>query len=108
MLFRSELATAAATGAKPIVVISDNGTYGTIRLHQEKAYPGRVHGTALANPDFAAWGRSFGALGLTVETPEDAEAAAKAALAHDGPAVIHVKASAEAISPYATIAELRA
>ena len=104
----SELATAAATGAKPIVVISDNGTYGTIRLHQEKAYPGRVHGTALANPDFAAWGRSFGALGLTVETPEDAEAAAKAALAHDGPAVIHVKASAEAISPYATIAELRA
>jgi len=103
----SELATAAATGAKPVIVISDNGTYGTIRLHQEKAYPGRVHGTALANPDFAAWARSFGALGITVETPEEAGPAAEAALAHDGPAVIHVKASAEAISPFLTIEDLR-
>ncbi|MFO7856404.1 MAG: thiamine pyrophosphate-binding protein [Paracoccaceae bacterium] len=104
----SELATAVAMGAKPVIVISDNGTYGTIRLHQEKAYPGRVHGTALANPDFAAWARSFGALGVTVETPEEAGPAAEAALAHDGPVVIHVKASAEAISPFATIEELRA
>lgn len=103
----AELATAAATGARPIIVISDNGTYGTIRLHQEKAYPGRVHGTALKNPDFAAWARSFGALGVTVETPEAAGPAVEAALAHDGPAVIHVKASAEAISPYVTISDLR-
>lgn len=104
----SELATGIAQGARPVVVISDNATYGTIRLHQEKAYPGRVSGTALANPDFAAWGRSFGALGLTVTTPEEAEAAADQAIAHDGPVVIHVRSSAEAISPYATISGLRA
>lgn len=104
----SELATAAACGAAPIIVISDNGTYGTIRLHQEKAHPGRVHGTALANPDFAAWAESFGALGLTVTTPEEAAEAAARAMAHEGMAVIHVKASAEAISPYVTIAQLRA
>ncbi|MEO1688661.1 MAG: thiamine pyrophosphate-dependent enzyme, partial [Pseudomonadota bacterium] len=103
----SELATAAAAGAKPIIVISDNGTYGTIRLHQEKAYPERVSGTALSNPDFAAWARSFGALGLTVATPEEAEAAAQAAFAHDGMAVIHAKTSAEALSPFATITQLR-
>ncbi|MEM6745510.1 MAG: thiamine pyrophosphate-dependent enzyme [Pseudomonadota bacterium] len=103
----SELSTAVAAGAKPIIVISDNGTYGTIRLHQEKAFPNRVSGTALKNPDFAAWGASFGALGLAASTPEEAEAAAEAAFAHDGPVVIHAKTSAEAISPFATITQLR-
>lgn len=103
----SELATAVAAGAKPIIVIADNGTYGTIRLHQEKAFPERVSGTALKNPDFAAWGASFGALGLTATTPEEAEAAAEAAFAHDGPVVIHAKTSAEALSPFVTVSQLR-
>ncbi|SDX51719.1 acetolactate synthase-1/2/3 large subunit [Albimonas donghaensis] len=104
----SELATAAAEGATPIIVISDNGYYGTIRLHQEKAFPGRIAGTRLKNPDFAAWGRAFGALGLTVTTPEEAAEAVDAALAHDGPVVIHAKSSVEAISPFATISGIRA
>lgn len=104
----SELATAAACGARPRIVICDNGTYGTIRLHQERAYPGRVSGTDLANPDFAAWARSFGALGLTVAEAGEVEEAVARLLAHDGPAVLHVRASAEAISAFTTIGALRA
>ena len=103
----AELATAAAHGASPKVVICDNATYGTIRLHQERAYPGAVSGTALANPDFAAWGRSFGALGLAVAAAEDVDEAVGRLLSHDGPAVLHVKASAEGISAFTTIAALR-
>ena len=103
----AELATAAARGARPKVVICDNGTYGTIRLHQEKAYPGTVSGTDLVNPDFAAWGRSFGALGLTVAAEEEVDEAVARLLAHDGPAVLHVRASEEAISAFTTIAALR-
>ena len=56
----AELATAVARGARPKIVVSDNGTYGTIRLHQERAYPARISGTDLANPDFARWAESFG------------------------------------------------
>ena len=60
----SELATAMQYGAKVKTFISNNGSYGTIRMHQEIAYKGRVHGTELKNPDFAKWAESFGALGL--------------------------------------------
>jgi acetolactate synthase-1/2/3 large subunit len=104
----NELATGIAAGAKPIVVISNNGTYATIRMHQERDYPARISGTDLINPDFTAWGAAFGALAITVNTPEEAPAAAAAAFAHDGPVVIEVKSSAEAISPFATITQLRA
>ena len=104
----SELATAAARGAAPKVVICDNGTYGTIRLHQEKAHPGTVSGTDLVNPDFAAWGRSFGALGLTVAEAGEVAGAVARILDHDGPAVLQVRASAEAISAFTTLAALRA
>ncbi len=107
MMTGNELATAAARGAKPKIVISNNRSYGTIRLHQERDHPRRVASTDLVNPDFAAWGRSFGALGLTVTTPEEAEDAVARALAHDGPAVIDVVSSLEAISAYTTIAKLR-
>ena len=103
----AELATAVARGASPKVVICDNGTYGTIRLHQEKAYPGAVSGTELVNPDFAAWGRSFGALGITVASEDEVDEAVDRLLAHEGPAVLHVKASAEAISAFTTITALR-
>jgi acetolactate synthase-1/2/3 large subunit len=103
----NELATGIAAGAKPIIVISNNGTYATIRMHQERDYPGRVSGTDLVNPDFTAWGAAFGALAITVTTPEEAPAAAARAFAHDGAVVIEVKSSAEAISPFATITQLR-
>ncbi len=103
----NELATAVAKGAKPKIVVSNNGSYGTIRLHQERDHPRRVAATGLANPDFAAWGRAFGALGLTVARPEEAADAVAEALAHDGPAVIDVRSSLEAISAFTTIAKLR-
>ncbi len=103
----SELATAAAVGAKPKVVVSNNGSYGTIRQHQERDHPCRVSATGLVNPDFAAWGRAFGALGVTVANPADIPGAVAAALAHDGPAVIDVRSSLEAISAYTTISRLR-
>ena len=104
----SELATAVATGAKPKIVVSDNGTYGTIRLHQERAFPGRVAGTDLANPDFALWAESFGAKGVRLGPADDVEAAVAEWLGHDGPSVLAVRSSAEAISPYVTVSALRA
>ena len=107
MMTGAELATGIAHGATPKIVVSANGTYGTIRLHQEKAYPGRVAGTALANPDFAAWGASFGALGLRVGKGDDVEEAAARLLAHEGAAVLAVESSAEAITALTTIEALR-
>ncbi len=95
----AELATACARGAKPIVILSDNASFGTIRMHQERRYPRRVHGTGLTNPDFAAIGRAHGCLTLTVARNEDAEPALLEALAYDGPALLHVKTSLRHISP---------
>lgn len=103
----SELATAVACGAKPKVVVSSNGGYGTIRLHQERAYPARLAATQLANPDFALWARSFGLESWSVATEAEIEPAVEAFLAAEGPALLEVKSSMEAISPYATIAQLR-
>ena len=103
----SELATARAVGAKPLIVISNNGSYGTIRLHQERDHPRRVAATDLVNPDFAAWAASFGALGLTISRADEAGETVARALAHDGPAVIEVRSSLEAISAYTSIARLR-
>jgi len=89
-----ELATAVQYGAAPLVVIMDNGQYGTIRAHQEQHYPGRVSGTQLQNPDFAALARSFGAHGEVVRTNRDIEPALDRALAavweQRIPALVHV------------------
>jgi acetolactate synthase-1/2/3 large subunit len=104
----SELATAVQYGAKVKTFISNNGSYGTIRMHQEAAYKRRVHGTDLRNPDFAKWAESFGAKGITVSSIGEAEAAVEMALAHDGPVVVDVKTAVEHISPFATIDQLRA
>jgi acetolactate synthase-1/2/3 large subunit len=101
-----EIATAIQYGAKIKVVISDNGSYGTIRTHQERHYPGRVSGTDLQNPDFAAWGKSFGAHAVTIQMNDDIAAKVKEALDYDGPAVIHVKSSREALSAFTTMRAL--
>ena len=103
----SELATAVQYGAKVKTFISNNGSYGTIRMHQELAYKKRVHGTELRNPDFAKWAESFGALGLSMSTIEEAPKIVEQALAHEGPVVVDVKTALEHISPFATIASLR-
>ncbi len=103
----SELATAVQYGANVKTFISNNGSYGTIRMHQEIAYKGRVHGTELRNPDFAKWAESFGARGLSLARIEEAPAIVERALAHEGPVVVDVKTAVEHIAPFATIASLR-
>jgi acetolactate synthase I/II/III large subunit len=103
----SELATAVQYGAKVKTFISNNGSYATIRMHQEIAYKGRVHGTELRNPDFAKWAESFGALGLTIASIEEAAGVVERTLAHDGPVVVDVRTAVEHITPFATITSLQ-
>ena len=101
-----ELATAVQYGAKPKIVISDNGIYGTIRTHQEKHYPNRVSGTDLVNPDFTAWAKSFGVFTVIIALGDDVDAKVKEFLDHDGAAVLHVKSSKEALSAFTTMSAL--
>ncbi len=98
-----ELATAIQYGGKPKVVVSDNGTYGTIRLHQEREFPGRISGTDLVNPDFAAWASSFGARAFSIIPGDKIEETVGAFLAHDGAALLHVRSSRRALSANSTI-----
>ena len=94
-----ELATACEQGAAVVVLVCDNGMYGTIRMHQERHYAGRPSGTAMRNPDFAALARAHGAHGATVARDADfAEALADARAART-PAVLHLKLDPAALSP---------
>jgi acetolactate synthase-1/2/3 large subunit len=102
-----ELATAVQYRANIIVLVFDNGTYGTIRMHQEREFPGRVVGTDLRNPDFAALAESYGALGVRVNATGEFAAAFERALKANRPALIHIKLDPEAISPTTTITKLR-
>ncbi|KAA9006070.1 thiamine pyrophosphate-binding protein [Histidinibacterium aquaticum] len=104
----NEMSTAVQHGAAPVVVVANNGQYGTIRMHQERQYPGRVSGTALANPDFAALARAYGGHGERVERTEDFPAAFERATAAGTVAVIELVLDPEALSPSATLSELRA
>lgn len=94
-----ELATAVRYGANVVILVVDNGQYGTIRMHQARDFPGRQSGTALTNPDFAAFAQSFGAFGATVERTEDFAAAFAAARACSKPALIHLKTDPDEIAP---------
>jgi acetolactate synthase I/II/III large subunit len=102
-----ELATAVQYNAAIIVVILNNGMYGTIRMHQEKNYPGRVSGTDIQNPHFAAFARSFGAMGEIVEDTAQFAPAMERCLASGKPAVIDVKIDPQAITPNTTIEKIR-
>jgi acetolactate synthase-1/2/3 large subunit len=108
MMTVQELATAVQYDLPIVVVVVNNGTFGTIRMHQEKAYPARVVGTSIKNPDFAALARSFGAEGERVESTAEFPAALDRALAAGKPALIELVTSTELISPRRTITELRA
>lgn len=108
MMTSQELSTAMAQKAKLVVLIFNNGIYGTIRMHQERHYPGRVMATSLHNPDFAAFARSFGAFGETVRKTADFADAFSRAMDHDGPAVIELILDPDIITPTATLAGLRA
>ena len=102
-----ELATAVQYALPIVTVIANNGVYGTIRMHQERDYPNRVVGTTLMNPDFAAYARSFGADGTTVEATKDFAPAFEQALRSGKPSVIELKIDPEAISPRKTLSEIR-
>ena len=103
-----ELATAMQFNAAILVIVANNGIYGTIRMHQERTYPGRVSGTTMVNPDFAALARAHGAHGETVEDNADFPEALQRALAAGRPALIELKIDPEAITPATTISQLRA
>ena len=103
-----ELATAAQYGAKVIFLVINNGTYGTIRMHQEKHYPGRVSGTTLVNPDFAALARAYGLHGEIVEKTADFEAAFERAWNAKTAALLELRIDQDAISPRTTLSAIRA
>jgi acetolactate synthase-1/2/3 large subunit len=102
-----EFATAVQYELPIIVIVVDNGMYGTIRMHQEREYPGRVVGTKLQNPDFAAYARAFGGFGATVERTSDFAGTFAAAQRSGRPAILHLKVDPEAITPTTTLAAIR-
>jgi acetolactate synthase-1/2/3 large subunit len=102
-----EFATAIQYRLPIIALVFDNATLGTIRMHQEREYPGRVSATDLLNPDFAAMARSFGGFGATVEKTADFAPAFLAAQASSLPAIIHVKFDADGITPSTTLSAIR-
>jgi acetolactate synthase-1/2/3 large subunit len=103
-----ELATAVQYGLDVIVLLVNNGMYGTIRMHQERHYPARPIATDLVNPDFAALARAYGAHGEVVERTEDFAAAFGRARASAKPAIIEIKLDPEAITPRQSLSEIRA
>jgi acetolactate synthase-1/2/3 large subunit len=102
-----ELATAAQYGADILIVLVDNSSYGTIRMHQEREYPERISATELKNPDFAALARAFGGWAETVEATEDFAPALDEALGRKGIRLLHCKTDVEQISNATTITTLR-
>jgi acetolactate synthase I/II/III large subunit len=103
-----EFATAVMYDLPIVVIICDNGIYGTIRMHQEREYPGRVSGTTLRNPDFATYARAFGGFGVTVEKTADFADAFRAAQQSGKPAIVHLKIDPDAITPSTTLSKIRA
>jgi len=102
-----EFATAVQYDLPVIVIVADNGMYGTIRMHQERHYPGRVIGTGLKNPDFAAYAKAFGGFGATVERTADFWGAFEAAQKSGKPAIIHLKVDPEALLPTMSLTATR-
>jgi acetolactate synthase I/II/III large subunit len=102
-----EFATAVQYQLPVIIVVVDNGMYGTIRMHQERHYPGRVVATGLRNPDFAAYARAFGGHGATVERTADFFPVFEAACRSGLPAILHVKVDPEALTPSMSLSAIR-
>jgi acetolactate synthase-1/2/3 large subunit len=102
-----DFATAVQYGLPVIVLVCDNGLYGTIRMHQERHYPGRVIATALRNPDFVEYAKAFGGFGVRVDKTADFPSAFAAARKSGKPAIVHLKIDPEAITPSASLAAIR-
>ncbi len=103
----AELGTAAQEGLQPIILLLNNGMYGTIRAHQERNYPGRESGTRIRNPDFAALAGAYGFFAARVEHTEDFAPAFSQALSHPGGALIEIMIDPEDISPFARLSDIR-
>ena len=108
LMHGQEFATAVQYQLPIVVIVADNGMYGTIRMHQEREYPGRVIATDLRNPDFAAYATAFGGHGETVERMEDFLPVFERALTIGMPAIIHCLANPEAITPTRSLSAIRA
>jgi acetolactate synthase-1/2/3 large subunit len=102
-----ELATAMMYGLNIIFIVVNNGMLGTIRMHQERTYPGRVSGSTLLNPDFVLYARAFGVYSEAVERTEDFPAAFERALAAGRPALIELRVDPEALTPSTTLSGTR-
>jgi acetolactate synthase I/II/III large subunit len=102
-----EFATAVQYDLPMVVIVVDNGMYGTIRMHQEREYPGRVSATALKNPDFAAYAVAFGGHGETVRKTAEFAPAFERCVASGKPAIIHCIVDGEAITPSRTLMDIR-
>lgn len=107
MMHGQEFATAVQYDLPIITVVVNNGIYGTIRMHQEREYPGRVEGTDLRNPDFAALARAYGGHGETVVKTEEFAPAFERARASGKPSIIEVQLDPEAITPTRTLTDIR-
>ena len=107
MMTGQEMATALAEGAGPIILLFNNAMYGTIRMHQERRFPGRVVGTALKNPDFAALADAYGAFGAVVTRTEEFALAFEMALKARRGAVIELRMDPEMITTRTTLTALR-
>jgi acetolactate synthase I/II/III large subunit len=103
-----EIATAMQYNAPVIFIVVNNGMYATIRMHQERSYPGRVSGTGLTNPDFAAYARAFGGFGAVVTSTEEFAPAFEAAQASGLPSILELRIDPEAITPRQSLSEIRA
>jgi acetolactate synthase-1/2/3 large subunit len=103
-----EIATAFHHGVAPIVLLFNNGMYGTIRMHQERTYPWRVSGTSLTNPDFCKYIEAFGGHGEVVTATADFIPAFTRAAGSGKPALIELRTNPDQITTRATIADLRA
>ncbi len=108
LMHGQELATAVQYGLDVIIIVVNNGIYGTIRMHQERDYPARVSGTSLANPDFAAYARAFGAWGERVTRSADFADAFQRALDAGGPALLELALDPDVLTPQKTLSEIRA
>ncbi|VVB48013.1 Acetolactate synthase, large subunit [Beijerinckiaceae bacterium RH AL1] len=102
-----EFATAVQYDLPIVILVADNGQYGTIRMHQEREYPTRISGTQLRNPDFAAYARAFGGFGATVDRTEDFADTYAPSRAAGKPAILHLRIDPEAILPGATLSAIR-
>ncbi|MCB1377333.1 MAG: thiamine pyrophosphate-binding protein [Alphaproteobacteria bacterium] len=107
MMNGQEFATAVQYGLPVVIVLVDNGMYGTIRMHQEREYPGRISATTLHNPDFAALARAYGGHGETVSTTEEFPSALQRAVGSGRPSIIHCLIDPEAITPARSLSDIR-